>query len=315
MHSSTAFLFPGQGSQYVGMLADLIRRETVVADTLSEASDAIDLDLRTLILTGPAAELGITCNTQPALLACSLALWRLWQHRDGETPAFVAGHSLGEYSALVAAGALPFAEAVALVRQRGLFMQEAAPLGDAGGGMLAVLGLSDEEVRATCAGVVQDGEVLSAANLNAPGQVVVSGSRSALERSTGAFREAGARKVMPLPVSIPSHCRLMEPACARLERALEATSLSQPLIPLVQNTTATVTDTVDKIRTQLVCQLSQPVLWTDSIRYMAQQGVTHFVECGPGRVLAGLNKRILGTAATGLDTPEAFPERTPEKFC
>ena len=201
-------------------------------------------------------------------------------------------------------------------------MQGAVPLGE--GGMLAILGLSDEQVRATCDAVVQDAvaqdsEVLSAANFNAPGQVVVAGSRSAIERSTAAFLEAGARKVLPLPVSIPSHCRLMEPACQALDHAIGAASLTQPAIPLVQNTTATVTDTVDGIRAHLVRQLSHPVLWTDSIRYMAEQGVTHFVECGPGKVLTGLSKRILRTApVTGLDPeafPEAFPERTPENFC
>ena len=306
MSSSTAFIFPGQGSQKVGMLAEMAAQEAIVNDTLVEASEVLGFDLRAMILEGPADALNATENTQPALLASSVALWRLWQARGGEQPVFVAGHSLGEYSALVAAGVLTFADAIRLVRNRGLYMQEAVPQGE--GAMAAVLGLDDEKVIELCEKTGQAGEVLSAVNFNAPGQVVIAGSASAVTRAATVFAEAGARKVMPLPVSVPSHCALMKPAAERLEKDLASIVLSAPTIPVVQNVTAQVADDVDVIRINLVSQLSQPVRWVESVRYMVANGVTGFSECGPGKVLAGLGKRIeRSVPVTGMENLSVFP--------
>ena len=306
MSSSTAFIFPGQGSQKVGMLAEMAAQEAIINDTLVEASEVLGFDLRGMILEGPADALNSTENTQPALLASSVALWRLWQARGGEQPAFVAGHSLGEYSALVAAGVLSFADAVRLVRNRGLYMQDAVPQGE--GAMAAVLGLDDEKVIELCKETEQAGEVLSAVNFNAPGQVVIAGSASAVTRAATVFAEAGARKVMPLPVSVPSHCALMKPAAERLEKDLAGIVLSPPSIPVVQNVTAQVADDVDVIRANLVSQLSQPVRWVESVRYMVANGVTSFSECGPGKVLAGLGKRIeRSVPVAGMENLSVFP--------
>ena len=264
MTSSIAFVFPGQGSQKVGMLASIAEQEAVVNDTLVEAGDVLGFDLRDMILNGSADALNSTENTQPALLAASVALWRLWQDRAGEQPAFVAGHSLGEYSALVAAGVISFADAVRVVRNRGIYMQDAVPQGQ--GGMAAVLGLDDDKVIELCAEICGDGEVLSAVNFNAPGQVVIAGSAAAVTRANEVFSAAGARKVMPLPVSVPSHCALMEPAAVRLQQDLAGVQLSAPLIPVVQNVSAEVTADVEVIRANLVSQLSRPVRWVESVR-------------------------------------------------
>ncbi|WP_281646949.1 ACP S-malonyltransferase [Parendozoicomonas sp. Alg238-R29] len=306
MSSSTAFIFPGQGSQKVGMLAELASQEAVINDTLVEAGEALGFDLRNMILNGPADALNATENTQPALLATSVALWRLWQVRGGEQPAFVAGHSLGEYSALVAASVLAFDDAVRLVRNRGLYMQDAVPQGE--GAMAAVLGLDDDKVIELCTKTAQVGEVLSAVNFNAPGQVVIAGSASAVERAGSVFSEAGARKVMPLPVSVPSHCALMEPAAVKLGQDLAGITLSAPAIPVVQNVTAQVTEDVDVIRTNLVSQLSQPVRWVESVKFIVANGVTGFHECGPGKVLAGLGKRIeRSVPVAGMESLSTFP--------
>lgn len=306
MSSSTAFIFPGQGSQKVGMLAEMAAQEAIVNDTLVEASDVLGFDLREMILEGPVYALDSTENTQPALLASSVALWRLWLARGGEQPAFAAGHSLGEYSALVAAGVLGFADAVRLVRNRGLYMQDAVPQGE--GAMAAVLGLDDGKVIELCKETEQAGEVLSAVNFNAPGQVVIAGSASAVIRAATVFAEAGARKVMPLPVSVPSHCALMKPAAECLGKDLAGIVLSAPSIPVVQNVTAQIADDVDVIRANLVSQLSQPVHWVESVHYMVANGVTSFSECGPGKVLAGLGKRIeRSVPVTGMENLSVFP--------
>ncbi len=306
MSSSTAFIFPGQGSQKVGMLATIADKEATVNDTLVEASDVLGFDLRQMILNGPAEELNSTSNTQPALLACSVALWRLWQQQGGDLPAFVAGHSLGEYSALVAAGVISFEDAVKMVRNRGLYMQEAVPAGQ--GAMAAVIGMDDAKVVELCAETCGEGEVLSAVNFNAPGQVVIAGSAAAVARAGTVFAEAGARKVMPLPVSVPSHCALMAPAAERMAADLASVSFSAPVIPVVQNVTAQISGDVEEIRNNLVSQLCQPVRWVESVQYMVSRGVGSFMECGPGKVLAGLGKRIERSATvTAMEDISAFP--------
>ncbi|CAM3640900.1 ACP S-malonyltransferase [Parendozoicomonas haliclonae] len=306
MSTSTAFIFPGQGSQSVGMLADIADVEPVVNETLVEASDVLGFDLRNMILNGPAEQLNSTQNTQPALLAGSIALWRLWSARGGQVPAYVAGHSLGEYSALVAAGVIEFADAVRIVHNRGLYMQEAVPQGE--GAMAAVLGLDDDKVIALCAETAHPGEVLSAVNFNSPGQVVIAGSASAVKRAVETFSAAGARKVMPLPVSVPSHCALMEPAAVRLEQDLAGITFSVPQIPVVQNVSAAIVTDVNALRANLVDQLSQPVRWVESVQLMIANGVDQFYECGPGKVLAGLSKRIDRSATvTPLESLSAFP--------
>lgn len=306
MSFSTAFIFPGQGSQSVGMLAAAVDAEPVVAATFAEANETLGFDLATMILNGPAEDLGTTCNTQPALLAASIALWRLWQQRGGELPAYVAGHSLGEYSALVAAGVLAFADALRIVRNRGLYMQEAVPAGQ--GAMAAVLGLEDDKVVALCAEVGQPREVLSAVNFNAPGQVVIAGTAEAVQRAIPVLTAAGARKVMPLPVSVPSHCALMKPAAERLAQDLAAITFAAPRIPVVQNVSATIVTNPDELRTNLVSQLYQPVRWVESVQLMVANGINQCYECGPGKVLAGLSKRIdRSLAVVALEEMTAFP--------
>lgn len=306
MSSSTAFIFPGQGSQSVGMLATVADAEPVVAATFAEANEILDFDLANLILNGPAEKLNVTCNTQPALLSASVALWRLWRQRGGAKPAYVAGHSLGEYSALVVAGVLDFADALRIVRNRGLYMQEAVPAGQ--GAMAAVLGLEDDKVVALCHEACQVGEVLSAVNFNAPGQVVIAGTAEAVQRVIPMLTVAGARKVMPLPVSVPSHCALMKPAAQRLAEDLAAIVFAAPKIPVVQNVSATIVTDPDELRANLVSQLYQPVRWVESVQLMVANGISQCYECGPGKVLAGLNKRIdRSLVVVALEEMTAFP--------
>ncbi|OQX38626.1 MAG: [acyl-carrier-protein] S-malonyltransferase [Oceanospirillales bacterium LUC14_002_19_P2] len=307
MSDKFAVVFPGQGSQKVGMLAEVAASSDVISATFAEASEVLGYDLGQMIADGPAEVLNQTEHTQPALLASSVALWRLWAEREG-VPAMMAGHSLGEYSALVCAGVITFADGLKLVRNRGRYMQEAVPAGT--GGMAAVLGLADEEVVRVCSEVAsQAGEVLEAVNFNAPGQVVVAGSKVAVEQSVAAFSEAGARKVMPLPVSVPSHCALMKPAAERLSEDLAAVTFSAPIIPVVQNVTAQVVDDVKQIRENLVRQLYSPVRWVETIRLMADSGVTRLYECGSGNVLSGLGKRIERSQAyTSLESAAAYAE-------
>ncbi len=303
--NNTAFIFPGQGSQKVGMLAKLMAAEPLVINTLTEASDLINLDILSLIKEGPAETLNLTENTQPILLTASVALWRLWQQKGGAIPEIMAGHSLGEYSALVCSEALSFADALHLVKKRGLYMQEAVP--ENTGAMAAVLGLDDSEIIEICDKVMHTSDAtVSAANFNAPGQVVIAGHKQAVNAALPLFKEKGAR-VIPLPVSVPSHCKLMEPAAKQLAEDLQKVSVEPPKIPVIQNVVAEVVSDPEVIRNNLVQQLYKPVLWSASVQKIADRGITKFYECGPGKVLAGLNKRIINQVSVAtMESELAF---------
>ena len=286
------------------MLADHGARQKLVLDTFGEASEALGYDLWALTQQGPEEQLNQTDKTQPAILTASIALWRLWQAEGGAKPAFVTGHSLGEYSALVAAGSIGFADAVKLVERRGQLMQQAVPAGQ--GGMAAILGLEDADVLAACAEAAQ-GDVVSAVNFNAPGQVVIAGSAAAVERAIEACKARGAKRAMALPVSVPSHCALMKPAAERFAESVEALSWQAPQIPLVQNVSAAVVSDLTTLKADLLAQLYSPVRWVESMVRLSEQGVTDLIECGPGKVLSGLNKRcVKGINTHNLDTPDAF---------
>lgn len=276
----------------------------MISETFDEASNVLGYDLWHLCQHGPAEELNQTMVTQPALLTASVALWRQWCVSDGPRPDFVAGHSLGEYSALVAAESLDFIEAVKLVQLRGELMQDAVPAGE--GRMAAILGLEDADVVAACEEAAQ-GDVVAAVNFNAPGQVVIAGSAAAVERAIEACKGRGARKAMPLPVSVPSHCALMKGAAEQLAEALEDVRFNDAVIPVVQNVNATVVKDADTLKSNLLKQLYSPVLWTDSIRTLSDEGVTVAVECGAGKVLAGLIKRIeRGLPVHGIEDPDSL---------
>ncbi|MBN3561265.1 ACP S-malonyltransferase [Aliamphritea spongicola] len=289
MQQSLAFAFPGQGSQHLSMLAELAESHPVIQATFAEASEVLGYDLWALTQEGPEADLNQTDRTQPALLTAGVALWRLWQEQGGETPAVMAGHSLGEYTALVCAGAIDFKDAVNLVKLRGEFMQQAVPAGT--GAMAAVLGLADDAIEAACAASAGD-EVVSAVNYNCPGQVVIAGNKDAVERASAACKEAGAKRVVPLPVSVPSHCALMRPAAEQMEKALADIEIRMPDIKVVQNFTAQPAADVDALVQNLLAQLYSPVLWTNSVQNMVAEGIETIVECGPGKVLSGLNKKV-----------------------
>lgn len=302
--SSFAFVFPGQGSQSVGMLGELAATQPLVQETFAEASDALGYDLWALTQNGPQEDLNRTDRTQPAILTASIALWRVWQSAADKQPAYVAGHSLGEYSALVAAGCINLADAVKLVERRGQLMQEAVPAGQ--GGMAAILGLSDEDVLAACAEAAQ-GDVVSAVNFNAPGQVVIAGSAAAVERAIEVCKAKGAKRAMALPVSVPSHCALMKPAAERFAEAVEQLFWTAPSTQLVQNVSAAVPADLTVLKQDLLAQLYSPVRWVESMAFLGEQGVTDLVECGPGKVLSGLNKRcVKGVNTHNLDTPDAL---------
>lgn len=289
MSQSLALVFPGQGSQQLGMLGDLAAEHSIIEQTFNEASDALGFDLWKMVQEGPEADLNTTENTQPALLAASVALWRLWQQQGGATPATVAGHSLGEYSALVCAGAIDFADGVKLVQLRGQLMQAAVPAGT--GAMAAILGLPDAEVVAACEAAAQ-GDVVSAVNFNCPGQVVIAGQKEAVARGVEACKEAGAKRAVELPVSVPSHCALMRPAAEKLGEALNAIDVRMPVISLVHNVNAATAQDATELRDLLVRQLYSPVRWTESMQAMQAMGVDTLIECGPGKVLSGLNKKV-----------------------
>ena len=289
MTGSLACVFPGQGSQRVGMLAAMAGVEPVVRETFAEASEVLGYDLWQLAQTGPQEELNLTERTQPLILTASVALWRVWCARGGLRPAFMAGHSLGEFSALVCAGSLAFTDAVRLVRNRGAYMQEAVPVGQ--GAMAAVLGLDDEPIAEACAEAA-GAEVVAAVNFNAPGQVVIAGHAAAVERAIAACKARGAKRALPLPVSAPFHTSLMVPAGERLARDMAQVQILVPEIPVVHNVHARPEGDSATIRTLLERQIHSPVQWTASVRYMAQAGVTRAVEVGPGKVLGGLCKRI-----------------------
>jgi [acyl-carrier-protein] S-malonyltransferase len=304
MSASLAFVFPGQGSQSLAMLAEHGTQQPLILDTFAEASEALGYDLWALTQQGPEEQLNQTDKTQPAILAASVALWRLWLAEGGARPAFVAGHSLGEYSALVAAGSLSLAAGVKLVEHRGQLMQQAVPAGQ--GGMAAILGLEDADVLAACTEAAQ-GEVVSAVNFNAPGQVVIAGGAAAVARAIEACKARGAKRAMALPVSVPSHCALMRPAAERFAEAVAAVDWQSPQIALVQNVSAAVVTDLDSLKRDLLAQLYSPVRWVESMVCLAGQGVTDLVECGPGKVLSGLNKRcVKGINTHNLDTPDAF---------
>lgn len=287
---SLAFVFPGQGSQAVGMLGELAQVEPLVQATFAEASETLGYDLWKLVSEGPAEELNQTHITQPAMLSAGIAVWRIWQEKGGAVPAVLAGHSLGEYTALVAAGALDFKDAVSLVAERGRLMQEAVPAGS--GSMAAILGLDDAKVIEVCENAAQ-GEVVSAVNFNANGQVVIAGQVAAVERAVELAKEAGAKRAVVLPVSVPSHCALMKPAADKLAERLAGIAINAPQIPVINNCDVSKASDADAIRDALVRQLYSPVRWVETIQAMAEEGVDTLVECGPGKVLVGLNKRIV----------------------
>lgn len=287
-----AFVFPGQGSQAVGMLADLAAQYPVVEQTFSEASDVLGYDLWQLVQQGPAEELNKTWQTQPALLAASVAIFRVWQQQGGSMPALMAGHSLGEYSALVCAGVLDFTAAVRLVELRGKLMQEAVPAGT--GAMYAIIGLDNDAIAKACEASAE-GQVVSPVNFNSPGQVVIAGNKEAVERAGAACKAAGAKRALPLPVSVPSHCALMKPAADKLAVALQEVAFNAPQVAVVNNVDVRTENDPEAIRSALVRQLYSPVRWTESVEYIAAQGVTSLLEIGPGKVLTGLTKRIVDT--------------------
>jgi len=300
----TAFVFPGQGSQSLGMQTELAEAFPIVRRTYEEAGEALGRDLWSLSREGPEEELGLTVNTQPLMLTAGMAAWRVWQERGGPAPAWVAGHSLGEYTALVVAGALSFTGAVRLVGERARFMQEA--VAEEAGAMAAVLGLDDDAVRAACEQAASAG-VVEAVNYNAPGQVVIAGEKPAVERAIEVAKESGARRAMLLPVSVPSHCRLMRPAADRLRAALQDVSIGPPAMAVVNNVDVAVESAPAAIADALVRQLYSPVRWVETVQRFAAEGADRVVECGPGKVLAGLGRRIdRSLPHAALDTPAAL---------
>lgn len=303
-----AFVFPGQGSQAIGMLNGFAGN-AVVRQTVDEASDALQFDLGKLIAEGPKEDLDLTTNTQPVMLTAAVAFYRAWIAAGGKVPAVVAGHSLGEYSALVAAGVIAFKDAVPLVRFRAQAMQEAVPVGQ--GGMAAILGLSDEDVRAACVEAAQ-GQVVEAVNFNAPAQVVIAGHKAAVERACEAAKGKGAKRALPLPVSAPFHSSLLKPASDRLRDYMEPLSFAPPQIPLINNVDVAIVQDVAGIKDALVRQAASPVRWVETVQRMAADGVTQVVECGPGKVLAGLTKRINGDLVGEAIVDQASLDKTLE---
>ncbi|MFG0773257.1 ACP S-malonyltransferase [Vibrio plantisponsor] len=290
--SKFAIVFPGQGSQAIGMLAELAQQYDVVNQTFAEASDALGYDLWALVQNGPVEDLNQTFRTQPALLAASVAIWRVWQELGLEQPSVLAGHSLGEYSALVCAGVIDFKQAISLVELRGKAMQDAVPAGT--GAMYAIIGLDDEAIAKACEDAAQ-GEVVSPVNFNSPGQVVIAGQKDAVERAGALCKEAGAKRALPLPVSVPSHCALMKPAAERLAAALAEIEFNSPQIPVINNVDVVAETDPARIKDALVRQLYSPVRWTEGVEKMSEQGVEKLLEMGPGKVLTGLTKRIVKT--------------------
>ena len=297
-----AFVFPGQGSQSLGMLAELAQRHAEVQSTFAEASAGVGVDLWRLAQEGPDEQLNRTEHTQPALLAAGIAVWRIWGKSGGARPVLMAGHSLGEYTALVAAGALDLGAAASLVAERGRLMQEAVPEGE--GAMAAVLGAEDGLIAEVCADVAE-GQVVAPANFNAPGQTVIAGHADAVARALARLAERGVRKAVRLPVSVPSHCELMRDAASRLAERMAAMDWRLPQVPVLQNVEARAYGSVEYIRAALERQLYMPVRWTESIQALAAQGVTRVAECGPGKVLTGLTRRIdRALDARALGMPE-----------
>ncbi len=297
-----AFVFPGQGSQKIGMLADLAANYPVVTQTFAEASQVLGYDLWDLVQNGAQEDINLTERTQPLLLTASVAVWRVWNEQGGAQPALVSGHSLGEWSALVCAGVVAFVDAVKLVQQRGKFMQEAVPAGQ--GAMFAIIGLDDALILEACKKAEQ-GEVVSAVNFNSPGQVVIAGTAAAVERAGALCKEAGAKRALPLPVSAPFHTSLMRPAADRLAEQIAATEFKEPQIPVVHNVTAQTEADPEKIKALMVEQIYSAVRWVECVNTMSNSGITTTIECGPGKVLSGLNKRINSElTALSVEKPE-----------
>lgn len=301
-----AVVFPGQGSQSVGMLSDLAEAFPLVNDVFVEASDTLGYDMSKLITEGPAEELNKTYRTQPALLTASYAIWRVWTYLNGSMPAYMAGHSLGEYSALVCSGALKFRDGLRLVEQRGTFMQEAVPEGV--GSMAAIIGL-DDQIVADCCIKAAEGQVVAPVNYNSVGQVVIAGNKEAVTRASTLIQEAGAKKVVPLSVSVPSHCALMKPAAERLAATLANVEIASPVIPVFNNVDVKCEEDPEKIKDALVRQLYNPVKWTGIVTAMAEVGVESQLEMGPGKVLTGLVKRIdKRIEGVSVNTPSTINE-------
>ena len=303
---SLAFVFPGQGSQSIGMLDQLATEYPLVQETFIEASDALGYDIWELVTSGPDVALNQTERTQPAMLAAGIAVWRVWQSLTNIHPDYLAGHSLGEYTALVAAGALSFTDAIKLVEMRGQFMQQAVPEGQ--GAMAAILGLDDNAVKTICIDAA-DEQVVEAVNFNSPGQVVIAGNVEAVTKATELAKEQGAKRALLLPVSVPSHCALMKPAAEKLAKALTDIPVHKTRIPVLHNVNVSAAVDEDEIKALLIQQLHNPVRWVETIQALSDTGVDKIVECGPGKVLAGLTKRIDKTI-TGLPV---FDQRSLEK--
>lgn len=288
-----AFVYPGQGSQSIGMLSEMSASFPLIKQTFEQASDQLNVDLWKLTQQGPIEELNQTHNTQPAMLAAGVATWKVWCEQTNIRPRWLAGHSLGEYTALVCSNSLQFEDAITLVAERGRLMQEAVPEGI--GAMAAIIGLDDEKIIQICA-KSSENEVVAAVNFNAPGQVVIAGHVAAVERAMNATKEAGAKRAIKLPVSVPSHCSLMNSAAEKLDKKLQEIKINTPSVTLIHNVDVTSHNTSDSIRYALKEQLFKPVRWVDSIKEMHKQEASHFVECGPGKVLMGLNRRIVKSA-------------------
>lgn len=289
MAQKIALLFPGQGSQSVGMLSELLESSDIVKATFSEASSALGYDLAALVLNGPEEELNQTHRTQPALLTASVAIYRHWLAANPDVDVVMAGHSLGEYSALVCSDVISLGEAVKLVENRGLYMQEAVPAGV--GSMAAIIGLGDEQIKTACEESAQ-GEVVSPVNYNSPGQVVIAGHKAAVDRASQACKDAGAKRALPLSVSVPSHCELMKPAAEKLANDLAALTFNTPKCDVINNVDVKAQSSADAIKDALVRQLYSPVRWTETVQALVAQGITQSYEFGPGKVLTGLAKRI-----------------------
>jgi [acyl-carrier-protein] S-malonyltransferase len=303
MQNKLAFIFPGQGSQSVAMLSEFTGN-SIIENTFNEASEALGYDLWQLIAEGPAEKLNQTNFTQPALLTSSVALWRLWLSKSEIKPDVMAGHSLGEYSALVCAGVISLSDAVKLVEKRGELMQACVPLGT--GAMAAVIGLADTEIINACE-LAQQGEVVSAVNFNSPGQVVIAGQKAAVERAAQLCKDAGAKRVLPLPVSVPSHCALMADAATKLAEELNKIKFSSPKINIINNVDVVKEQSEDAIKAALVRQLYSPVRWSETITQIVSDGITKVIEIGPGKVLQGLNKRIdKSILGASMNTPETI---------
>ncbi|CCQ12183.1 Malonyl CoA-acyl carrier protein transacylase [Pseudoalteromonas luteoviolacea B = ATCC 29581] len=306
MSQKIALMFPGQGSQNVGMLSELLENNSIVQSTFAEASAALGYDLTELVLNGPESELNQTHRTQPALLTASVAIFRAWRESHQDVELVLAGHSLGEYSALVCADVLSLSDAVKLVEKRGEFMQQAVPAGV--GSMAAIIGLDDDAIAKACR-ESQNGQVVAPVNYNSPGQVVIAGHKEAVERASEACKAAGAKRALPLPVSVPSHCELMKPAAEQLATLFNDIQFNTPKFDVINNVDVAVETDVTRIKDALIRQLYSPVRWTESVQKIAASGVTQSYEFGPGKVISGLVKRIeKALACDSVNTPESIAD-------